>query len=101
MEYWAARDGIRVRVREVRRIPAVAPGNTDTPEAIASRILGDGDVVLVGEHGTSMTRQKLVTTGADEFFLEIARRHPGLVMTAHVTDPATGKVREVYRKKPR
>ncbi len=99
MEYWAVRDGIRVRVHEIRRIPTVGEGSAETPESIALRNLGEGDVVLVGEPGTSMTRPKPVTAGADEFYLGIARGHLGLELAGRVVDPVTGKVREVYRKK--
>ena len=62
-------------------------------------ILGDADVVVVGERGTGLTRTKHETEGADEFYLEIARRHPGLELAARLTDPATGRVREVDRRK--
>jgi hypothetical protein len=96
---WSIRDGLRLDVRELRRVPEPRSNNPETVEAAALRLVGGADLVLVGESGTGLVRVKLVTQGADEYYLGIARMHPGLERIAQVIAPGSGKIIEIYGRR--
>ena len=96
LRFWSIRDGQRWSVREVRRVPEA--GGSQTAEAIALAIFGQSDVIVVCEPGSGLTRPKLATQGADQFYLDLAERDSEFRRVGKVLEPATGKSAYVFTR---
>ncbi len=97
IQLWGVRDGLGLAARELRRVPA----SSDRSAAIGRELIGDADIVVVGEPGSALTRPKHESGGSDLFYLRLAREHRELELAASQSEPSSGKVFEVYRHRER